>query len=69
MAMRAMAYDYVAVPLMGVSSSSVVVLTFALGLAMAAAAGILDIEPYLSGVPQETLRRCWLAEAEARRSK
>src|SRR6266496_5561161 len=29
---------------------------------------ILDIKPYLSGVPQETLRRGWLAEAEARRS-
>ncbi len=28
---------------------------------------ILDIKPYLSSVPQETLRRGWLAEAEARR--
>jgi tRNA-Thr(GGU) m(6)t(6)A37 methyltransferase TsaA len=27
---------------------------------------ILDIKPYLSSVPQETLRRGWLAEAEAR---
>ena len=27
---------------------------------------ILDIKPYLSGVPQEALRRGWLAEAEAR---
>lgn len=26
---------------------------------------ILDIKPYLSGVPQEQLRRGWLAEAEA----
>ena len=27
---------------------------------------ILDIKPYLSSVPQETLRRGWLAEAEGR---
>jgi tRNA-Thr(GGU) m(6)t(6)A37 methyltransferase TsaA len=30
---------------------------------------ILDIKPYLSSIPIETLRRGWLAEAEARRSK
>ncbi len=30
---------------------------------------ILDIKPYLSGVPEETLRRGWLAEAEARKRK
>lgn len=28
---------------------------------------ILDIKPYLSSIPAETLRRGWLAEAEARR--
>jgi tRNA (adenine37-N6)-methyltransferase len=28
---------------------------------------ILDIKPYLSSVPQETLRRGWMEEAEARR--
>lgn len=28
---------------------------------------ILDIKPYLSGVPAEALRRGWVAEAEARR--
>ena len=28
---------------------------------------ILDIKPYLSSVPIDTLRRGWLAEAEARR--
>jgi len=28
---------------------------------------ILDIKPYLSGVPPEKLRRKWVAEAEARR--
>jgi tRNA-Thr(GGU) m(6)t(6)A37 methyltransferase TsaA len=29
---------------------------------------ILDIKPYLSSVPSETLRRGWLAEAESRES-
>jgi tRNA-Thr(GGU) m(6)t(6)A37 methyltransferase TsaA len=29
---------------------------------------ILDIKPYLSSVPAETLRRGWLAEAEMRRA-
>ncbi len=29
---------------------------------------ILDIKPYLSSVPQEILRRGWLAEAEARKA-
>ena len=28
---------------------------------------ILDIKPYLSSIPTESLRRGWLAEAEARR--
>ena len=30
---------------------------------------VLDIKPYLSGVPQEALRRGWLAEAEAAKNK
>jgi tRNA-Thr(GGU) m(6)t(6)A37 methyltransferase TsaA len=30
---------------------------------------ILDVKPYLSGVPAEKLRRGWLAEAEARHKK
>jgi tRNA (adenine37-N6)-methyltransferase len=30
---------------------------------------ILDIKPYLSSVPEEKLRRGWLAEAEARKAK
>jgi len=30
---------------------------------------ILDIKPYLSSVPEEKLRRGWLAEAEARKGK
>jgi tRNA-Thr(GGU) m(6)t(6)A37 methyltransferase TsaA len=29
---------------------------------------ILDIKPYLSSIPQETLRRGWLTEAEARKA-
>jgi len=29
---------------------------------------ILDIKPYMSSIPQETLRRGWLAEAEQRKS-
>jgi tRNA-Thr(GGU) m(6)t(6)A37 methyltransferase TsaA len=29
---------------------------------------ILDIKPYLSSIPQEKLRRGWLAEAEARKA-
>ena len=28
---------------------------------------ILDIKPYLSGIPADKLRRGWLAEAEARK--
>ena len=53
MAMRAMAYDYIAVPLMGVSGSSIAVMTFAVGSALAAAAGILYgiaypvLDPYM----------------------
>jgi tRNA-Thr(GGU) m(6)t(6)A37 methyltransferase TsaA len=30
---------------------------------------ILDIKPYLSSIPAESLRRGWLAEAEARKGK
>lgn len=30
---------------------------------------ILDLKPYLSSIPAETLKRGWLAEAEARRAK
>lgn len=30
---------------------------------------ILDVKPYLSSIPQEKLRRGWLAEAEARKNK
>ncbi len=53
MAMRAMSYDYAAVPLMGVPMDRVIVLTFALGSALAGAAGVLFsmsypvLEPYM----------------------
>ena len=30
---------------------------------------ILDLKPYLSGIPTDNLRRGWLAEAEARRDE
>ena len=53
MAMRAMAFDYVAVPLMGVPLNRIAALTFGLGSALAAAAGILFgvaypvLDPYM----------------------
>jgi branched-chain amino acid transport system permease protein len=53
MAMRAMAFDYSAVPLMGVPINKLARLTFALGSALAAAAGILFgvaypvLDPYM----------------------
>jgi tRNA-Thr(GGU) m(6)t(6)A37 methyltransferase TsaA len=39
------------------------------GLDMLDGTPILDIKPYLSGVPPEKLRRGWIAEAEARSNK
>jgi branched-chain amino acid transport system permease protein len=53
MAMRAMAFDYIVVPLMGVPLNTIAALTFALGSALAAAAGILYgiaypvLDPYM----------------------
>lgn len=53
MAMRAMAFDYAVVPLMGVSINNVARLTFAIGSALAAVAGILFgiaypvLDPYM----------------------
>ena len=38
------------------------------GIDMLDGTPLLDIKPYLSSVPAETLRRGWLAEAEARRA-
>ncbi|MGA9568289.1 MAG: tRNA (N6-threonylcarbamoyladenosine(37)-N6)-methyltransferase TrmO [Candidatus Korobacteraceae bacterium] len=37
------------------------------GVDMLEGTPILDIKPYLSGIPEEKLRRGWLAEAEARK--
>src|SRR5271165_4023774 len=39
------------------------------GLDMLDSTPILDLKPYLSSIPPETLRRGWIAEAEARRAK
>jgi tRNA (adenine37-N6)-methyltransferase len=39
------------------------------GLDMLDGTPILDLKPYLSSVPDEKLRRGWLAEAEARKKK
>jgi len=36
------------------------------GVDMLEGTPILDLKPYLSNIPSETLRRGWLAEAEAR---
>ena len=53
MAMRAMAYDYVVVPLVGVPMNTIAAMTFAIGSALAAAAGILFglaypvLDPYM----------------------
>ena len=53
MAMRAMAYDFVVVPLMGVPINTIAALTFGIGSALAAAAGIFFgiaypvLEPYM----------------------
>jgi branched-chain amino acid transport system permease protein len=53
MAMRAMAFDYVVVPLLGVPVNTIARLTFAIGSALAAAAGILFgvaypvLDPYM----------------------
>lgn len=53
MAMRAMAYDYIVVPLMGVPLNTIAALTFAIGSGLAAAAGILFgvaypvLDPYM----------------------
>ena len=53
MAMRAMAFDYVVVPLMGVSINRIAGMTFAIGSSLAAVAGILFgvaypvLDPYM----------------------
>ncbi|MEI9475964.1 MAG: branched-chain amino acid ABC transporter permease [Deltaproteobacteria bacterium] len=56
MAMRAISYDRVAVPLMGIPVDSIIVMTFVLGSSMAAIAGILYavsypvLEPYMGAL-------------------
>lgn len=53
MAMRAMAFDYVVIPLMGVPINTIASITFGIGSALAAAAGILFgiaypvLDPYM----------------------
>ncbi len=53
MAMRAAAYDFAIVPLMGVSANNIAAITFALGSALAAAAGVFYgmaypvLDPYM----------------------
>jgi branched-chain amino acid transport system permease protein len=61
MAMRAMAYDYVVVPLMGVSPNRIALLTFALGSALAAAAGIFFGIAYPVLSPYMGIRLGWKA--------
>lgn len=39
------------------------------GIDMLDGTPILDIKPYLSSIPEDRLRRGWLAEAEARKAK
>jgi tRNA-Thr(GGU) m(6)t(6)A37 methyltransferase TsaA len=41
-------------------------LLYVRGVDMLDGTPILDIKPYLSSIPEQTLRRGWLAEAEAR---
>jgi branched-chain amino acid transport system permease protein len=56
MAMRALSYDRVAVPLMGIPTDTIIVITFVLGSSMAAVAGILYavsypvLEPYMGAL-------------------
>lgn len=56
MAMRAISYDRMAVPLMGIAADTVIVFTFALGSALAALAGVFFatsypvLEPYMGAL-------------------
>ncbi len=56
MAMRAISYDRVAVPLMGIPTDTIIVMTFVLGSSMAAVAGVLFavsypvLEPYMGAL-------------------
>jgi branched-chain amino acid transport system permease protein len=61
MAMRAMAYDFNVVPLMGVPLNTIALLTFGLGSALAAAAGILYGTAYPVLDPYMGIRFGWKA--------
>lgn len=61
MAMRAMAYDFAVVPLMGVPINVIAGLTFALGSGLAAAAGILFSVAYPVLDPYMGIRIGWKA--------
>jgi tRNA (Thr-GGU) A37 N-methylase len=39
------------------------------GVDMCDGTPVLDIKPYLSSVPEDSIRRGWLGEAERRRAK
>src|SRR5579864_9665333 len=39
------------------------------GVDMLDGTAVLDVKPYLSSIPQENLRRGWIADAEVRRGK
>lgn len=59
MAMRAISYDRVAVPLMGVSQDQIISITFLLGTSLAAAGGILWGAAYTSLSPYMGMRVGW----------
>jgi branched-chain amino acid transport system permease protein len=61
MAMRAISYDKFAVPLMGISQDRIISLTFALGTALAAAAGILWVIAYPTLETDMGMRVGWKA--------
>jgi branched-chain amino acid transport system permease protein len=61
MAMRAMAYDFPAVPLMGVSINLIAPLTFAIGAGLASVAGILYGQAYLVLNPAMGVSLGWKA--------
>jgi branched-chain amino acid transport system permease protein len=61
MAMRAMAYDFVVVPLMGVPLNTIAALTFAIGSGLAAMAGILYSIAYPVLDPYMGVRFGWKA--------
>ena len=61
MAMRAMSYDFIAVPLMGVSINVIAPLTFAIGAGLASVAGILYGQAYPVLDPYMGIQLGWKA--------